>query len=1057
MIGFFIKRRVTVSMIYLLIMLLGIVAWSKLPKEFMPNLEFPQLTVITSYQHASSQEVENLVTKAIEEAAGTVRGVRRIYSTSREGVSFVTVEFIWGTDMDFASLNLREKIDLAKAKLPREAKDPRIERFNPFAMPVMILSLSGNRTTEELLEYAKRPVSEMLEKVSGVAQVSIMGGREREIKIELEKDRLAAHKISIVDVVDAVNKSNITFPAGVIKDKVFEYTVRIMGVFKKSIDIGLVAVPILHKDVTISKNKNNEINLNNKRKRMVNVNMLGSIKDGFKDRSSYSRYDKRENISLSILKQGESYIVDAAQNTREKIKSIQQRLPKDLSLKIVYDQSVYIKQGINDLISNGIIGAFLAFIVMLLFLGNMRDSLVVCISIPLSILTALFLLHVKGITINTISLAGLILGVGQLVDASIVVQENIVRHRLTLAPTEASLIGAKEVLGAVFGSVLTTVVVFLPLIFVPGIIGQVFNDLSWAIVFSLSASLVIAFTLVPMLSSILPNTGQSSEYWTNLSNKAADTFRFWYKKILFYCFKNFKHVLGAFFLITLVCLLILAGGIKSELFPKVTEQEFMIKIDMPVGTNLFVTDRVANFIEELLLKREDVEHCSITVGSVADKGVQILGKHQAQVVVQLKYEHRKSLDDIMNKIRMQLTSPDIVSGLSYEESKNALVSLEAAVLTFSRQGGTFQAIASQGGGLPGYGKPILIEINGYDLDEMDETADFLKKELNEIPGLKDVGTSISVPGPEVVIEVNKDALALYNLTVAKLAETVLTAVKGKTASKYREEGKEIDILVRLKEKDKNTLDELGSLLIPSPLGIHVPLDAVAKIRKGEGPSEIIHINQERTVMVYSSLQGISLEHAAKSINNILDKVRKDKPNLNIVLAGESAQVKESSKSLKIIVILSLLFVYMVMASEFESMWQPFLILFTIPLSLIGIVPGLLISGHKLSVMSGMGIVLVAGLVVNNGIVLIDFINSRLDQELSLEEILFNASMTRVRPIMMTALTAVAGLFPLMLNLRGNSDMQAPMATVVIWGLFASTFLTLIVIPTLFFVSKKYKP
>ncbi|MFC1546617.1 efflux RND transporter permease subunit [bacterium] len=1091
-ISFFIKRKVTVTMIFILIFMLGIISWNKLPKEFMPNLEFPQLTVISSYQHASTKEVENLVTKVVEEACGTVRGVRRIYSISREGISFVTVEFIWGTDMDFASLNLREKIDLIKGKLPRECKDPRIERFNPFAMPVLMLSLSGNRSSEDLLEIAKRPVSEMFEKVTGVAQVSLMGGREREIRVEIEKERLDAHKISILELVDKIKNTNITFPAGSIKDKIYEYTVRIVGVFKNLDDIRNVSMNINEKDSLPSKENKNELSLGSaSNNRIVRLGTLGKVIDDYKENSSFSRYDGKENISVSILKQGDAYIVDVAEACKAKFDRIKQRLPKDVTLEIVYDQSIYIKESIRDLILNGIAGAILAFIVILLFLGNIKDAVIVSISIPISILAALFLLHVSGVTINTISMAGLILGIGQLVDASIVVQENIARHRKGKDIISASIDGAKEVMGSVIGSILTTVVVFLPLIFVPGIIGQVFYDLSLAIIYSLLASLVVAFTLVPMLAS-LSTTSKFTFPFPKISSTMSKVLRFscrengyigfnskikkmftsnaakfkdlnnvlgnkvsiYYKKILFYCFNKPRKVIVYFCLISLVFAVLLLFVVPKELFPKATSTQFMVKVDLPVGTRLEVTDRVARIIEKKLLDKKEIKHCSVTVGSIADNGVQLLGKHQSQIVAQIHNVYRKSVDDIIENIRKTLM---ISSDFNQQINKELLSSFEGARLSIERQGGTFNALAQ--GGIPGHNKPIVIEIKGHELDEMTLLANEIKEKLSKIEGTRDVGTTVSVPGPEISINVNKEYLASYNLTVAKLANTVLTAVKGKISSKFREQGKEIDIHLGIRKQDTEDISKLGGLLINSPLGMNIPLDAVASIEKGEGPSEIMRIDQERTIIVSASRQKVSLEKIKEDINLLLETKIKKYPYLSIQLLGESAAVQESNRSLQIILILSILFVYMVMASEFESLWQPFLILFTIPMSLIGIVPGLLISGHSLSIMSGMGIILVGGLVVNNGIVLIDFINQwrANDKNKDLRELIFEASMTRLRPIFMTALTAILGLLPLMLNLGGNSDMQAPMATVVVWGLSAATFLTLVVLPTLYYVStNKFK-
>jgi len=468
-------------------------AWNKLPREFMPNLEFPQLLVITNYENASSQEVENLATKVVEEACGTVKGVRRIHSVSKEGISMVTVEFVWGTNMDFASLNLREKVDLAKPKLPRDCGEPQIERFNPFALPVVIISLTGDRPPQDLLKIAKRPVSELLEKVPGVAAVSVTGGIERQIQVELEQSQLAGHQIPLLKVADAIDRSNVTYPAGTVKDATYEYVVRVLGAFKDPREIEDVVVKVDRdrllpgdpKSLLFSKSRQGASMRGTEGSPLVLLGQLGKVHDSFQERSSYSRYDGRENVSLAVLKQGEANIVDVAEAVKKRMGDIEARLPEGIHLKIVYDQSTFIQNGIADMVREGVTGAVLSFLILYLFLGSKMDALVVSAVIPTSIAITIVLLFMNGITLNTISLSGLVVGIGLLVDGAIVIIENISRHKEDGAsPKDSAIRGASEVVGAVISSGATQIVVFLPLIFVVGIIGQVFKDFSLSIVFT---------------------------------------------------------------------------------------------------------------------------------------------------------------------------------------------------------------------------------------------------------------------------------------------------------------------------------------------------------------------------------------------------------------------------------------------------------------------------------------------------------------------------------------------------------------------------------------------
>jgi HAE1 family hydrophobic/amphiphilic exporter-1 len=1026
-----------------------------MPKEFMPNLQFPQLSVITNYENASSEEVENLVTKIIEENCGTVRGVKKIYSSSKEGVSLVTFEFDWGTDMNFASLNLREKIDLAKNNLPDDCEDPIIEKFNPFDMPVMIFSLSGSRSEENLLEIAKKTISETLDKIPGVAQVVLQGGREREIKVLLDRDKLSEHNISITNVVKTIENTNITFPIGVIKDTIYEYTVRVSGIFKNLFDIRTILVGIEN-----NPNKNSEENQGDEyyqtqTKSIVMLQDLGQVVDGFKERKTYSRYNDKYNISISIIKQGDGSTVEIAKKCKKALDEINYRLPKDVKLDLIYDQSVYIKNSINDLIANAFFGGLLAFLVILVSLKNFKDAMIVSISIPVSVFIAFFCMYSLKIGINSISLAGIILGIGQLVDASIVVNENIARHRLNKNFVDAVIDGSTEVIGPVVGSFATTIVVFLPLIFAGGLIGQIFKDLSWSVIFCLTASLFVAFTLIPMLATLEfsktknANNSQNSPHQkvnptnekhtpnTENTQKTQNTeFIKNYKKLLFYFFKNYKKVILIFLILSALMAFVLVKYIPKELFPKANQPNFVINLTMPFGTKLDITNQIAKKIEHELKKLPQTKNYSTNVGSVSKNNIKLLGENESKIYVDLHEEYKKSVLDIQNKLK----------------KKCNVIFLAGGEIKFSSELNNLEAVTQKKTIIKGYEKPFVIEFKGYDLNIMKHESANLMNQLKNIKGIKNISTSVSPDSRDISIKLNKEMLTTYNLNVDAVSDLVLSAVKGKVASKFREEGKEIDILVKL--SDTENLKNLDNLLIDTPFGIKIPIYYVAEISYVNNPIEIFRIDKSRVVIVSADVYGINFDKLKEKITPALEKTQKRNKDISIELAGDIENIKSSNKNMKIILILSILFVYMIMAAEFESFWQPFVILFTIPMSLIGIVPGLLLTNCKLSVMAGMGIVLVCGMVVNNGIVLIDFVNQNSEKNLSLEENLINASLVRMRPIIMTAMTAILGLFPIILNISGDSYMQVPMAIVVVSGLGVSTFLTLLILPVIFFGYKK---
>jgi hydrophobic/amphiphilic exporter-1 (mainly G- bacteria), HAE1 family len=1023
-----VRRRVTVTMMVAAVTLFGALSWFRLDREFMPELQFPQLVVLTSYPNASSAEVENLVTKAVEESVGTVRNVQRVHSSSREGISIVTVEFLWGTHMDLASLNLREKVDLAKAKLPRDAGEPRIEKFNPFALPVVSLSLSGDMPDHELLALARRPVAEMLEKTRGVAAVTLTGGREREIKIDLDQGKLTSRNLPILDVSQAVSRANVTYPAGTVKDKTFDYVVRVLGAFDTVDSLGRVPVAVDRAKLSTSSNAREA-----KRKKQqgpaarvtpvpILLSDVGDVTDGYADTSSVSRFDGRPTVSLAVLKQAEANVVRVADEVKKKLDDARSKLPRGVHLDLVYDQSVFVKGAISGLLSDAAIGGLLAFLVLILFLGNFRDAVVVSAAIPLSLLGTLSLMEWKGLSLNSVSLAGLAIGIGNLTDGAIVVQENIARQRaLGKNAFEAASLGAEEVFGAVTASNLTAIAVFLPLVFVTGIVGQVFAPLSWAIIFSQFVSQIVAFTFIPMMSAVVGGMESKPIPFVQKTASRAAPWVDKYNRALAFSLERPFRVMGYAAGALLISLVILAC-LPKALFPKVEGDQILVRLDMPVGTSLEATDASVRRLEKILDGVPEIGHRSVTVGSLPQEGLQPLGNHQAQIVLDLKKKRRRKTAKVVQGIK------DHLSGLP-----------AGARLFFFEQGGSFSFLG-------GAGAPVMVEVKGHDLAALEAAARGLAVKLGGVEGLANVRTSLSEAAPEIQIQVKRDALADVSLSVSDVAETALMALKGKTVSKFREAGKEIDIKMRLRPADRSDLGAVHALMVHSPLDVNVPLGAVASINRGRGPSEILRYDQQRTVVVSADLEGRSLTVVAPEIEALL-RAFGEEAGVSLTLTGESARMAESFASLKIVLVLSVLFVFMIMASQFESIWEPFLILFSIPLSIIGMGPALLIFFHDVTAMAGMGVVLLAGIVVNNGIVLIDFVNQARDEGIPLKKALMEGCHTRLRPILMTAISTILGMTPLALG----RDMQSSMAVVVVSGLIVSTIITLLLLPALFVV------
>lgn len=1035
---FSVNRPVTTSMFFLGVLMLGLISLTRLPRELFPSITYPQLTIVTAYENAAPEEVETLITKIIEEAVGTVSNLKRISSVSKEGVSIVTAEFGWGANMDFASLGVREKIDLVKERLPLGSSDPIVMKFNPFELPVITLSVIGDKSPSELLRLSRKFIKDELEKVEGVASCNITGGLEREILVSVDEGRLYASMVSITKVVDALKSSNLNYPAGTIEEHFYEYLIRTMGEFK--------LVPEI-KGTVVSKEKAEErdsLNLSQaeqekkKESRLIYLKDIADIKDTFQEKTSISRYNGQENISISVQKQAGVNTLRVAQNVRDRLEEIKRDLPGGMDVNIVYDQSIFIKKSIQGVMDAAIQGGVLAFLVLFVFLRNVKAALIVAFSMPISIMVAFSLMYFNGITLNMLSLGGLALGIGMLVDNAIVVIENIYNHfQKKKDIKEASKIGASEMSGAIFSSTLTTVAVFLPMVFVVGVAGQLFKELAFTVTFSLLASLVIALSLIPRLAAIKTATGKKIQD-VSLSSKFTFGLGPIYSKLAPVVLR-FKWLFLIMVLIAFMLSTSLFFVIDKEFMPKVDQREFIMKLNMPSGTKLDITDRVANKIEEVLFDTKEVEGVSVNIGSSKKKdfasGLETMGSHQAQMIVTLK------------KGREWSTTSKVIEKLKERFSR---LNLEGAEIEYVLQESVFKT-ALQGSA------PIVIEIKGKDLKKIAEISEYVKEGLSNIKGIYGIRTSLTQPAPETKVNILKDRAALYNLSAAVIAEVAHTAIKGVVATKFKEEGREIDIRVRLRKEDRSSLSQVRNILVYSPMDIHVPLSEVAYITQGVGPSEIKRLDQQRVVLVTANIADRALDKVITDVGLLLQGIEKERieepgskdkeKDIMLALSGESQQMNESFKSLRFALILSILLVYMIMAAQFESLWQPFVIMFTVPLSLIGVFIALFLTHTPISVVVMLGVIILGGIVVNNGIILIDSINSMREKGVELIEAVVESGRTRLRPILMTTMTTVLGLLPLALGIAEGSELQSPMAITVMGGLIVSTILTLFVVPS----------
>ncbi|NQU95643.1 MAG: efflux RND transporter permease subunit [Candidatus Omnitrophica bacterium] len=1027
---FSIRRPVTTVMIFAGILLFGFISLSRLPQELFPPITYPQLTVVTTYENAAPEEIETLITKPVEEAIGTVSGLRRVKSISKEGLSLVMAEFGWSQNMDFAALRMREKIDLIKERLPRESEEPLVMKYNPFEMPIMVLSVIGDRSPQAIREISRRIIKDELEKIEGVASATITGGLEREIIVEVDQGRLRAHNVPLMNVARSIADANLNYPAGTIKESFYEYLIRTIGEFEHVNEIQEIAVKV-EKDEPEGRGEDEEKKSKiSKTKKIVLLKDVGTVTDTVKERTSFSRYKGEENISVSIQKQAQVNTLQVVNRVKEALDFIRAEAPDDIKIQIVSDQSKFIKDAINGVRDAAFQGGILAFLVLLLFLRNVRSSIIVTFSIPISIIAIFTLMYWGKLSINMMSLGGLALGVGMLVDSAIVVLENITRHKeLGEDDKAASITGANEVSNAITASTLTTVVVFFPMVFVVGIAGQIFKQLAFTVIFSLVASLFVALTLIPLLVSRKDrNTERKSSEVSTQKDFALLSF---YGNML----SNFLRVkkIGLF-----VVLLIFLGSLflfiplDKELMPKVDQGQFTVKVDLPSGTRLEVTDRVARRIEDYLLGLPYVEDINSIVGSTKGKEakdvLQRLGSHQAEIRLTLKKKRKIKTQEAVQNIKSHLE----------------VIGIEDANVDFILQESIFSAAVEES-------TPIIIEIKGQNMPILTKITEKLMKKVEKIKGVYGVKTDMPEPSPEAKVFINKDKASLYNLSVFDIAQTAQIGLKGYIASQLKEKGQEIDIRVRLREKDRDDFNKLSRLQVHSPDGHVVPLFTVAKFGKGKGPSEIKRLDQERTILILANIFKRPLKDVISDITKAINKL--DIPeDFTVKLAGESEEMNESFNSLIFALVFSIILVYMIMAAQFESFFQPFIIMVTVPLSIIGVVLALFITGTSVNVVAFLGVIMLGGIVVNNGIVLIDYVNLLRAQGKSVYDSVVEASKARLRPILMTAMTTILGLVPMALAIGEGSELRSPLAISVIGGLFVSTFLTLLVVPAIYLLS-----
>ncbi len=1096
------RRRVTIAMMTLTLVLFGLIALGSLKVNLLPDLSYPTLTVRTDYTGAAPSEIETLISQPAEEALGVVKGLRKLKSISRTGQSDVVLEFAWGTDMDQASLDVRDKMEALQ--FPLEAKPPVLLRFNPSTQPIMRLALSpkaagsGSEEIRQLMElrrFADDDLKRKLEPVDGVAAVKVGGGLEDEIQVDIDQRKLAQFGLSLDSVVQRLQQENVNVSGGRLEEGSQRYLVRTVNQFATVDDIRNMLLTTRAASSSANSATDQAMRLaaaSGDARVMAALSQQGSgngataggmalrlkdvadVRQGYKEREAIIRLNGREAVELAIYKEGDANTVSTADALEAKLKAIREQLPKDIELTTIEDQSVFIRNAIHDVKMDAVIGGLLSILIIFLFLRDGWSTFVISLSLPVSIIATFFFMGQLGLSLNVMSLGGLALATGLVVDDSIVVLESIAKARERgLGILDAAIQGTREVSMAVVASTLTTIAVFLPLVFVQGIAGQLFRDQALTVAIAIAVSLVVAMTLIPMLSALKgrPPLGFPEEAprgrwepgnrWQKPAAYAGRgigaMFRYVFFSIAWLVVRLWRAiaaiigpvmrkasdlamapyaraergylrvlpaalarpapvllVAGVAFALTLAAIPLLG----TDLIPQLAQDRFEMTAKLPPGTPLAQTDALVREVQGRHAK---------------DVGVRVL-YGVSGTGTRLDASPTESGENI-GKLSVVMDDNDAEARLT-EALRETMKGSPGAQVDFSRPE------------LFSLSPPLEIEVEGQDLEAIRAAGAKLAGMLRANPHYADVKSSVEQGFPEIQIRFDQDRAAALGLTTRQIADAVVNKVRGSVATRYSFRDRKIDVLVRAQEADRASLEDIRRLIVNPGRGAPVELASVAEVVATSGPSEIHRADQRRVAIVSANLRDIDLGTAIREVESMVAESPLG-TDIDMRIGGQGQELGESIRSLLFAFALAIFLVYLVMASQFESLLHPFVILFTIPLAMVGAVAALLLTRSPASVVVFIGLILLVGLVVKNAIILIDKVNQLREAGVAKRQALVEGARSRLRPIMMTTLTAVFGFLPLALAFGEGAEVRSPMAITVIGGLVVSTLLTLVVIPVVY--------
>ena len=1005
-------------MIFVAILVIGVFSLTKLPLDLMPNMEFPSLTVITVYPGASAIEVEEQVSKPLEAVLSSAENLVEIKSISKENVSFIQLRYEWEEDITAAANNARDLLELVKSRMPSQAYTPIIYKINASMMPILGYAVNADENYNGLEEIVEDQIASALRKVDGVGTVIYLGQPQREIRVEIDPTRMQAYGMSVAQLSMMLKANNINVPSGFVTESAYDFSVRMPGKYESVEEL----------ENTVIKAFNGKV---------VRIKDVATVRDTFKETDASAFNHVGKGIALLVQKQSGANTVDVVNAVRAEIADIQKDLPSDVQIFEVIGSDELVTSSINNLSSSIWYALIFVTLVVLLFLREWKSSLIVFLTMPVSLISAFIVMNLLGYTINIFSLVALVIAIGMVVDNAIVVLENITQHiERGAMPKQAAMFGASEMGLAIAASTLTTIVVFLPLVFMGGIVGVMFKQLAVLTVTCMITSLFTALALTPMLSSVLlkpaPRGGEGKKHGKlyNWSERMFQRIERVYHDFLGWAVFH-KGITLVSALAIFVVVLLLGKAVGTDYIPDIDAGSVSIQFETEQGTSHTITEQVGNQIVQLLQ-----DH----VPEVADGGIaSITGQTDDGVLTAVGFKEGKNIGTIF--CHLKPVDERKRSSQQIADDIRPLIEAIPEIEKVTVSGGSAMATA-----LTGNRAPIEFVVYGKDIDQMNQVAFEIGRKAKECPEFTNVEALVSAGNREVHILVDKDKASQMALNPGVIGIQVRENLYGAKAGSYTEDGTDYDIRIQYAPEYRNSISKLREMQVTNLLGQQIPLIAVADIQEKEGPVQIERLTQQRYVKVTTNLNGISLGDGAKKAEQIIADL--DTPQgVTVSLGGQVEDQGDTFSSLTVIFVIGLLLVFMVMAAQFESLLDPFIILFAIPFTLVGVILAFLITGTTLSVVTFIGLIMLVGIVVNNGIVLVDYSNMLVRRGYTIRDAVMESGRSRLRPVLMTSMTTILGMLPMALSRGMGKELYAPLGITIIGGLLISMLVTLILVPT----------